>query len=240
MSADNGRQSSREVADEAEGTRAHLATTLEQLRTNLKPENVMDEVVSNARVGASSMADSLLDSAKRYPLPAMLVAAGSAMLLRAFGNDDTARDGTAAKRSPTLRDPAAFPPGRDAEGPFGVPPRGDASGRMLSAKAPTSSSVGGAMRSPSRYIPRAGAETRSKLSNLLEEQPLILGAIGLAIGAAIGAALPMTETEDNLMGGTAHQLRQSAQDAARQEVEGLRTAAVDVVDSVKKAVTDHA
>ena len=44
-----------------------------------------------------------------------------------------------------------------------------------------------AMQNASRYIPHDRTEVRSKLSNLLEEQPLILGAIGLAVGAAIGA-----------------------------------------------------
>jgi ElaB/YqjD/DUF883 family membrane-anchored ribosome-binding protein len=37
-------------------------------------------------------------------------------------------------------------------------------------------------------------------NSLLEDRPLIVGAIGVALGAAIGAAIPSTEQEDRLVG----------------------------------------
>ena len=43
-------------------------------------------------------------------------------------------------------------------------------------------------------------QVRNGFNQLLEEQPLILGAIGLAVGAMIGAAFPSTEQEDRLVG----------------------------------------
>ncbi len=103
----------------------------------------------------------------------------------------------------------------------------------------TSSNARDAMNNPSRYIPHNSNAAKSKLSNLLQEQPLALGAFGLAIGAAIGAAIPMTRTEDDWMGSTAHSVRQAAQDAARQEVQELRTVADETLENVKKSVTEH-
>jgi hypothetical protein len=41
---------------------------------------------------------------------------------------------------------------------------------------------------------------REGFNTLLEEQPITLGALGLAVGAAIGAMLPSTEQEDRLLG----------------------------------------
>ena len=43
-------------------------------------------------------------------------------------------------------------------------------------------------------------QVRNGFNQLLEEQPLILGAVGLAVGAMIGAAFPSTEQEDRLVG----------------------------------------
>ena len=43
-------------------------------------------------------------------------------------------------------------------------------------------------------------QVRDGFNQLLEEQPLILGAVGLAVGAMIGAAFPSTEQEDRLVG----------------------------------------
>ncbi len=80
-SSDYERQSSSEVADEAEDVRADLAQTLDQLRNNLRPENMVEEVVSNARIGASTLADGLYDLARQNPLPALLIGAGCALFM---------------------------------------------------------------------------------------------------------------------------------------------------------------
>ena len=271
MSADHA-QTSSEVAHEAEDTRAHLANTLEQLRTNLKPENVMEEVVSNARVGASAMADNLADVAKSYPVPAMLIAAGAALIM-GVASKGMGRMGTKASvtgRASLMRDPMRFdpPPPRTprrvtlTSGGAGLASsvssfRDGVKGYVSDQTSAVSGQVGllkrqatdvytsssskarDAMQNASKYIPYDRSEVKSKLSNLLEEQPLILGAIGLAVGAAIGAALPITQTEDNWMGSTAHSVRQAAQDAARQEVDTLRAAAGQAVDNVKQSAADH-
>jgi ElaB/YqjD/DUF883 family membrane-anchored ribosome-binding protein len=59
-------------------------------------------------------------------------------------------------------------------------------------------------------------------NQLLRNNPLALGAIGIAVGALLGAALPVTEPENRLMGeasddlaGKARQAVQSGADAAR-------------------------
>ncbi len=242
MSGDNGRPSSGDVASEAEGTRAHLASTLEQLRTNLRPENVMEEVVANARIGASTVADNIADVAKQYPIPSMLIAAGSALIMRVFtGRNDRARAGavptgstTGARRPQMLRDPSTLAPAPNVES------RASALRRQATdIYRTTSAQAGDAMQNLSRYVPQDRHEVKSKLSNLLDEQPLLLGVIGLAVGAAIGAALPTTETEDNLMGSTAHRLRDTATDAALHEIDGLRAVAGEAVDNVRHSASDN-
>ena len=250
-------KSSSAVAHEAEDTRAHLASTLQQLRDNLRPENVMEEVVTNARAGASQVADNLAGVAKRYPIPAVLVAAGSALIMRFFnGKADGIEAGPAVTRAglprpPMLRNPSTFTPapGRgpsadahldDLRRSGGTTIQPSSSGRQLRGTyASTSSQAGDTMQSLSNTLPKNGREAKSRLSNLLEEQPLILGVIGLAVGAAIGAALPITETEEHLMGGTSHRLRDSASDAARHEIDGLRAAAGEAVQNVRHSATEN-
>ena len=61
------------------------------------------------------------------------------------------------------------------------------------------------------------------------EQPLLIGALGLALGAVVGALLPRTQTEDRLVGeasdNVAHQLGAAAQEGYAQ---------------AKEVVTEHA
>jgi hypothetical protein len=73
-------------------------------------------------------------------------------------------------------------------------------------------------------------------THLFEEQPLVAGAIGVAIGAFMGAAFPTTETEGEAMGAAAQQMRASATRGLKEAAES----AADVKDSVISAGSDAA
>ncbi len=72
---------------------------------------------------------------------------------------------------------------------------------------------------------RIGRSARRGFSGALESEPLVLGAVGLAVGAAIGALLPRTETEDRYFGDTRDRLREDAEAYAREKYEqGIKVA----------------
>lgn len=74
------------------------------------------------------------------------------------------------------------------------------------------------------------ASLQRTLSETLEEQPLLLGAIGLVIGAGIASAFPSTQLESDLMGGTG--------DAVKERIQGLATDAASLATTRAKAVLD--
>jgi phage-related protein len=45
-------------------------------------------------------------------------------------------------------------------------------------------------------------QTRQSFARLIEEQPILMAALGAALGAAVGAALPLSQSEKDLMGST--------------------------------------
>lgn len=53
---------------------------------------------------------------------------------------------------------------------------------------------------------------------MLEEQPLVLGAIGLAAGALVGALLPASETENRWLGEARQSAVRGVAEAAREEI----------------------
>ena len=77
----------------------------------------------------------------------------------------------------------------------------------------------GAYRGAAGYAGGAYSGLQRSAADVLEREPLILGAIGLAVGAAIGAALPRTEIEDRLMGERAAELKDEAMHAAEEQLE---------------------
>jgi ElaB/YqjD/DUF883 family membrane-anchored ribosome-binding protein len=71
------------------------------------------------------------------------------------------------------------------------------------------------------------------LQNLLREQPLALGAIGLAIGAVIAASAPRTRKEDELMGEASDRLTDRVSEAGKEQLEGAESTAADTGESEK-------
>jgi len=72
---------------------------------------------------------------------------------------------------------------------------------------------------------RLGYRTRDTFADVLEREPLALGAFGLAIGAALGALLPRTATEDRLMGEWRDELLEDAEAYGREQYERGRRVA---------------
>ncbi|MBY0329644.1 MAG: DUF3618 domain-containing protein [Acetobacteraceae bacterium] len=70
---------------------------------------------------------------------------------------------------------------------------------------------------------------------LAQEQPLILGAIGVALGAAVGALLPGTETEDRLMGEARDSVVDRAGEVAQRGYERLKDTAGEHLDRAREA-----
>lgn len=88
-----------------------------------------------------------------------------------------------------------------------------------------------------------GAEkTREVYQSLLQENPLLLGAVAAALGLSIGMLLPATEPEDRVLGPTRDNLLDQARsivDNARQAaVESLRFGAENVKAHLEEAAHD--
>lgn len=97
------------------------------------------------------------------------------------------------------------------------------------------------------HLGRQAGENWNRLST---EQPLLIGALGLAVGAALGALLPRTEAEDRLMGeaseATARQVRETVEtqyeqvkDAVTTQAQGIGQAMADTYEHGKEALKEQ-
>ena len=83
---------------------------------------------------------------------------------------------------------------------------------------------------------RVFATTQSNSADLLDRQPLVMGAIGLGVGAAMAAALPSTAVETGLLGQASADLQARTHEIAGQ----VTDRAADLADGVTAAVTNEA
>jgi hypothetical protein len=73
----------------------------------------------------------------------------------------------------------------------------------------------------------------------MDENPLAVGAVALAIGAAVGFAFPSTKAENRLMGEARENLLQKAEETARGAVDKVQQVAGEVAQTVKEEVKNQ-
>jgi hypothetical protein len=80
-----------------------------------------------------------------------------------------------------------------------------------------------------RSVPLSASEilsdARSNLAVMFRQQPLLLGAVGLAIGAGVAASFPATELESEYLGETSDQVKEQAEEFAAAQAERAKQAA---------------
>jgi ElaB/YqjD/DUF883 family membrane-anchored ribosome-binding protein len=72
--------------------------------------------------------------------------------------------------------------------------------------------------------------------SMLEENPLVAGAIALALGAAIGFALPETQRENELMGEARDRFMDQASEVARGTAEKVQRVAGDAIQAAQDTI----
>ena len=275
--------SSASVQLEAESERAELVSTLDQLRENLKPENVVDEVLASAKITTSEISDKIWQTAKNNPIPSVLIGLGAAMLLGVGG---------AVRSRAVSKDDWSYQGGSDVEIGYDRGGARDseqrASGSALASLSRATETAKDRLVSQLRVVGSKASESTSRISDsaqalrgqaaqkvadyassareglnsvsgetsmaqynrsrdqvagsisrLLDEQPLVLAALGVAVGAAIGAAIPSTEAEGRLMGDASSSVKSRAQELAQQEYAHLKETASSTVDNLKQAAADR-
>lgn len=91
-----------------------------------------------------------------------------------------------------------------------------------------------------RSAARRGRDAQESIARLMDEQPLVFGALALAVGAAIGGALPRSRTEDDLFGAESDRLKGAATSMAKEEGRRLQATAAGVMDEAEKIADEAA
>ncbi len=205
----NGGKRPDEILAEIDRTRDEMDRTLSAIEHRLTPGQLVDQGLDYLRhSGANEFVQNLGGTAKQNPMPLALTAIGIAWLM-ALGRQPAQQNYGSSTSSSGLKERA--------------------SGAMQGASQGLSSakdSIGAGMSSMRH---RAGDLTdvtrqqweraRGGVDYMVREQPLALGAIGLAVGAVLAAIAPRTQKEEELLGETSRNVMEKAKEAGSQQIE---------------------
>jgi len=191
----NGDRSPEEIQAQIESTRSNLDETLSAIEQRLTPGQLVDQGVEYLRSSAArKYVSNLGASARREPIPLALVGVGLAWLMIAgrrgpeHGEGMLQRSGgpSAATVADGIR--GTLESVRDSVSSVrdSVSHATDRIGcdtRRIGETARAARERGGQVTAAARERSR---QVRSGYARMVEEQPLALGAIGLAVGAVLG------------------------------------------------------
>lgn len=250
---------SAELERQAEAARARLADTADELKARMSPGQIMDEVLNQFRGGdGTEMLANLRAQARDNPMALALIGSGMAWLMMGSGPQSGSQ---AAGSSRTYPGHTRYSGYAGPAGDRGDPSRSmDGGGPSLADRAAQGAgaayeTVGGALHDAAQAggesvrdaaeglrqtgaeamdgLRRAGRDAGGMVSDLMEREPLVLGALGFAVGAAMGAALPASEVERRHLGAAGAALKEKVEagvETAREAAGEVYAAARDEAD----------
>jgi hypothetical protein len=232
-------RSTRQIERDVERTRAEIEDTVDALRDKMSIGQIVDEVSHYLRdSGGNEMVSNLSAQARANPMALGLVGIGLAWLMSGRGQPSMGYEGHSVATTSAgagLRDASA----RMGETAASAKGRAAETGRRA-GEAVTSRvhQAGDAMSSRMHQAGDAAADAYGRMSDraaraqrtvadIIEDEPLIVAGLGLAVGAAIGAMLPPTDTENRVLGEHRDRLKEDVEGMAREEWDKAKSVAKD-------------
>jgi len=259
---DDARKDPATLEREIDQTRANMDRTLGALERKFSPGQLLDQAMEFARDNGGEFANNLGRSVKENPVPAILTVVGIAWMVASSNRprssiadayddryarddfnaadfDDTGFEDDAGDQKEGLTEKAQRLKASAGE------TLSDAGQRVKSAADRARQKLTGTKQTVSSGLRRtpgtAQVQTqrvREGFNSLLSEQPLLLGALGIAVGAAIGAALPSTEQEDRLFGSMRDKTLSEVKQRGAESYEQVRDKATTLGEEAKQSISN--
>lgn len=207
---------------EIDQQRAKVSNLIDALGNEFSIGNLIERAVGTTKTGGKEFAQNLGHTVQVNPIPSLLTSAGL-IWLYVSRNNQPARSGALAggirSEDGTFTDMKDRVSGGLEEARDRVSGGVDEARDRLQAAGSRASEglshAGDALRDQ-------GQRASQKFSQLLEDNPLVLGAAGVALGALLGALVPHSEQEDRLFGDASDDVVDKVKQTAQTTVEQAR------------------
>lgn len=194
---------------EADEIRADMDRTLDALERKFSPGQLVDRVLGYLRDHGGDVTRQVGEAVKSNPVPVVMTVAGITWLLTS----------TLLARRDTSGDIPELGAESEVGGTSGL--RSRVHDRVTQTRQRIRESRYAAANRMSAAMDATRAQT-ARVQTIVEEHPLALGTLALAIGAIIGAAIPTTQYENRTVGRVRDRAVEKAKQAGERKYEDLR------------------
>ena len=242
------------IERDIEHTRGDINKKLDELQERLSPGQWIDQAVGYMKDGGGEFGRNLGRVVRENPVPVVLVCAGAAWLAAssvrkrsATDPDDRAGDtsGGAAYRAANggYTGGAQSSAASAADAQTAKTRSGGVGDRIAGVGATVKDKLGAAKEQGKTIASDArerGSQTKHATQAFVQERPLAMVAIGLAVGAVIGAAFPVSRREHEVLGEKSDAAIQKAKEAASEQVDQAKEVAKDIANAAVQGAKDQA
>lgn len=227
---------------EIDQKREDIGQIVDALENKLSPGQIFDRVVNFSKGNGREFTQNIGHTLKTNPVPVVLTSIGL-LWLYASRND---RPAPSSGRSTFVASRPGTGSATDTDGmldrarEIGSHVADSVSDTWNQAKssvsdtasrvADTASHLADSAQDARATVQQQAERVTQGFNNLLRDNPLALGAIGIAVGALLGAALPTTESENRLMGETSDRLAEKAKQVVQTGADKAREAVHDMAE----------
>lgn len=219
------KKSPEQLEREIDEERAHLSHTLDVLEGKLSPGELFDKVIGYTKKNSGEFSRNLVDTVSHNPIPSLMTAIGITWMM--YQQNQSSSNRASVSGDSGVKDKVSNVKER----------LGGKTEDMKHRASDKAHQASESMRQRTDHLKQSGREQAQKVSqgfnHMLEEQPLALGAIGVALGALLGASLPPTRQEDRMMGEARDRIAGKASQATEQKVEEAKLAGKQAKEDVK-------
>jgi ElaB/YqjD/DUF883 family membrane-anchored ribosome-binding protein len=222
--------STTDLEREGEEIRADLDRTLDEIERKLSPGELLDRSMEFFRNNGSEFIREAGETVRNNPIPVLLTAAGLIWLTTAVASKASRSSSTSSpdegEEFSSLRGSSGGEYGESdyAAGSENYGQENYAQQDTQSRVRSTTQRVKGKLSNSMHALQERTGKAGANINNLVQQQPIALGALALAAGALIGAALPITQYENRLIGPVHDRTLARAKQAGEKQYENLRQA----------------
>ncbi len=233
------------LTEEIDATREDAGQTLHALQEKLSPSQLFDQSLTYLTERGYELACGIGRAAREHPVPFALAAAGTLWYLSRRGSDDEIEieldeelEDEALGGIESLEAQSGYSTGAGYSATYAGEQSESATRRAAQRARAAASQATEAVGRATGAVGRGTRRAKGEFSRMLQEQPLLIGAIGLALGAAIAALVPVSAGEDRLLGEKSERLVRRAKEKASEQVDRAREKGRRVAEAARSALSE--